>query len=139
MAEATVGQIEGGSAPDTDLKDSTGLWLGIAFCALYTLGIKLLAPLLPPVEFAPDTGFAHYFWKLPNPNFLSHATAWGGYVLHQIAIWACIAYAQEKGLTYSGKLHPVNVAALGLNALFILAHLLQTHFFYDGLDRKSVV
>jgi hypothetical protein len=30
-------------------------------------------------------------------------------------------------------LHPVNVAALGVNAIFIVLHLAQTHIWYDGL------
>jgi len=122
-----------------ELNDSTGLWLGIAFCVLYTVAIKALAPLLPPIAFAPDEGATFYFWKLPDPDFWSRATAWGGYFLHQIAVWGCIAYAQEKGLSYTNRLHPVNIAALGLNAVFILLHLLQTHTFYDGLAQDTHV
>jgi hypothetical protein len=116
---------------------STGLAVGILFCAAYVVLIRTLAPFLPPVAFAPDTGFAHYYWKLTEPTVWSRLTAWGGYILHQVSIWGLMYYAQEKGLKYSDKLHPVNVLALGLNAVFILLHLLQTHLFYDGLAQDT--
>ena len=137
MAEASLqNQAFSGQDP-SEAKDSTGLILGILFCVGYVIAIRALAPLLDSIAFAPDSGFAHYYWKLPDPTFWSRATAWGGYILHQVAIWACIAYAQEKGLKYQNKLHPVNIAALGLNALFILLHLLQTHTFYDGTAQDT--
>lgn len=138
MAETTYDPtLAKPSGPGPETTDSKGLLLGIAFCVLYVVGIRALAPLLEPIAFAPDSGFAHYYWKLPEPSFLSRATAWGGYILHQVAIWACIAYAQEKGLKYQNKLHPVNIAALAINALFVLLHLLQTHLFYDGTAQDT--
>jgi hypothetical protein len=124
-------------APGRPWRASTGLFAGIAFCLVYVILIRALAPFLDPIDFAPDAGFAHYFWKLPEPSFWARVTAWTGYILHQVAIWACIYLAQQKGLKYSDRLHPLNYAALGLNALFILAHLLQTHLFYDGLAQDT--
>jgi hypothetical protein len=120
-----------------DIPATTGMWMGILFCVGYVLLIRTLAPLLPPVTFAPDTGFAHYYWKLTDPTFWSRATAWGGYVLHQVSVWSLMYWAQEKGLKYSDKLHPVNIVSLGVNAVFILLHLLQTHLFYDGLAQDT--
>jgi hypothetical protein len=120
-----------------EISASTGLWLGIAFCAAYVALIRLLAPYLEPIAFAPDTGFAHYYWKLTDPTFWTRATAWGGYVLHQATVWGLMYWAQERGLKYSDKLHPINILALGANAVFILLHLLQTHLFYDGLAQDT--
>jgi hypothetical protein len=114
-----------------------GLLYGVLFCFGYVVLIKALAPFLPVIAFAPDTGFAHYYWKLPDPTFWSHFTAWTGYILHQVTVWGLIYWAQEKGLKYSDKLHPVNVAALAANAGFVLLHLLQTHYFYDGLAQDT--
>ena len=116
---------------------STGLTAGILFCIGYVALIRALAPYLPPITLAPDTGFAHYYWKLTDPTLWSRATAWGGYILHQLSIWGLIYYAQEKGLKYSDKLHPANIIALGVNAVFILLHLLQTHLFYDGTAQDT--
>ncbi len=116
---------------------SKGLLWGVVFCVGYVALIKGLAPYLPPIDFAPDTGFAHYYWKLPNPTFLSHFTAWSGYILHQLVSWGLMYWAQEKGLKYSDKLQPVNLIALGANAAFVLLHLLQTHYFYDGLAQDT--
>ncbi len=116
---------------------SKGLVAGIVFCIGYVALIRVLAPLLPPVAFAPDTGFAHYYWKLTDPTVWTRATAWGGYILHQVSIWGLIYYAQAQGLKYSDKLHPANIIALGVNAVFILLHLVQTHFFYDGTAQDT--
>jgi hypothetical protein len=121
----------------TNIPASQGLWAGVLFCIGYVVLIRALAPLLPPITLAPDTGFAHYYWKLTDPTFLSRTTAWTGYILHQVSIWGLIYWAQERGLKYTDKLHPVNILALGANALFILLHLLQTHFFYDGLAQDT--
>jgi hypothetical protein len=121
----------------SNIPATSGLVWGIAFCFAYVVLIKALAPFLPVIPFAPDTGFAHYYWKLPNPTFWTHFTAWTGYILHQAVIWGLIYWGQNQNLKYSDKLHPVNVLALGANALFILLHLLQTHYFYDGLAQDT--
>lgn len=74
-----------------------------------------------------------YPWQLAEPTFWSRATAWGGYLLHQVTIWALIWRAQHAGLTYSARLRPINIALLLATAGFIALHFLQTHLFYDGL------
>ncbi|MSO99378.1 MAG: hypothetical protein EXR11_14390 [Rhodospirillaceae bacterium] len=127
----------GGAPFWANIPASTGLVAGIVFCVAYVALIRLLAPYMPEIAFAPDTGFAHYYWKLPNPTVWSHATAWGGYILHQASIWGLIYYAQTRGEKYSDKLHPANVLALAANALFLLLHLVQTHFFYDGTAQDT--
>ena len=80
---------------------SKSLWYGIAFVALYCGLIYVVRPIMPQIDFAEDTGFAHYYWKLPNPTAITRATAWGGYILHQVTIWYFIYYAQKNKLKYT--------------------------------------
>ena len=117
------------------LQSSTALWAGVVFSFVFTALIWWLGERLAPLRntFAPDTGALHYFWKLPEPNWITRASAWGLYLAHQFAIWGLIYYAQTNKLKYTSGLHPVNIWALGANALFIVLHLIQTHVFYDGL------
>ena len=119
------------------MNSSWGLAAGVAFCVGYTALIYLLKPILPEIDFAPDTGFAHYFWKLPDPTFWSRATAWGGYFLHQATIWGLIYQAQSSNLSYTKGLHPINIVILGANAFIVLLHLAQTHVCYDGLSQDN--
>jgi hypothetical protein len=74
-----------------------------------------------------------YPWQLAAPDFWSRATAWTGYVLHQVAIWALIWRAQHAGLRYTDRLKPINVTIFGVTAGFIVLHFAQTQLFYDGL------
>ena len=63
--------------------------------------------------------------------------AWGFYLLHQVSFWALIAYAQRTAgrcrPRYSHSLRSANYLALGVNGLFVVLHLVQTHLWYDGL------
>lgn len=137
MTDVTSNDLSGNDKEPKQLTSSWGLWAGIAFCLGYTGLIFVLKPFLPEIDFAPDTGFAHYYWKLPDPTFWSRATAWGGYILHQVAIWGIIYYGQHQKLKYTKGLHPVNIMALGANAFFVLLHLLQTHVWYDGTAQDT--
>ena len=109
------------------------MWLGVLFSAAFTAIIWLLGNRLASVPHAPDTGAADYYWKLIDPTFITRASAWGLYLAHQFVSWGLIYYAQTRVKKYTDGLHPVNVWALGANAVFIGLHLLQTHLFYDGL------
>ena len=113
------------------------LWFGIAFCISYTGLIYFLKPLLPDINFLPDTGYAHYYWKRPDPTFWSQATAWAGYFAHQVSVWAIIYMAQNSGLKYTKGLNKFNFLALGANAFFVFLHLIQTHIWYDGLAQDT--
>ena len=112
---------------------NTGLWLGIIFSIAFTAIIYLVEPYLPKINFLPDQGPSWYYWKLPEPTFWSRFTAWGGYTLHQVAMWALIYKAQKNKLKYSNNLQGINYAALGVNALFTVLHLVQTRVWFDGL------
>lgn len=113
--------------------DRIALWGGIAFSFAFTGLIWLAGGRLDAIPLLPDAGPAWYEWKLPNPTFWTRATAWGFYLLHQLALWALIYRAQRSGATYKAGLHRFNVAALAVNAGFILLHFAQTHIWYDGL------
>ena len=109
------------------------MWGGVLCSAICTGLIWLAGPRLKAVPLLPDRGPSWYYWRLPDPTVLSRATAWGLYALHQVALWALIGYAQTRRRRYTAALKPVNVVALGVNALFVALHLLQPHVWYDGL------
>ena len=54
-----------------------------------------------------------------------------------VSFWALIAYAQRTAgrcrPRYSHSLRSANYLALGVNGLFVVLHLAQTHLWYDGL------
>lgn len=127
MAKTSARPIAG---PRSDLK---ALWIGIAVSLVLTGAIWALGGRLQSVPHLPDAGPSWYYWKLPEPTTWARATAWGFYVLHQVALWGAIYYAQTRVRRYATGLHPVNWVALGINAVFAVLHIVQTHLWYDGL------
>ncbi len=119
--------------PSAPRRDGLALCAGILFSLVFSGVIWLAGERLNAIPRLPDQGVAWYYWKLPEPTFWSRATAWGGYTAHQLALWGIIYYAQARVRRYTTSLHGVNVAALAVNAGFILLHFLQTHLCYDGL------
>jgi len=113
--------------------DLLALWGGVVFSLAFTGLIWWAGRFLVNVPHLPDTGAAWYYWRLAQPTFWSHATAWGFYLAHQLTIWGLIFYAQTRVKRYTTGLHPVNIAALAANAFFILLHFAQTQIWYDGL------
>ncbi len=113
--------------------DTLALWAGILFSFVFTAIIWWAGPWLLSFPRLPDAGASWYYWQLAEPTFWSRATAWGGYLLHQFASWGLIYYAQTRVKRYTSGLHPVNVVALAVNALFVVLHFIQTHIWYDGL------
>ncbi len=118
---------------------STALAWGIVASLAFTALIWVLNPLLADVVLLPDQGAAWYYWKLPEPTWITRVSAWLPYLLHQAAIWWLIASAQRQRPRYTAGLHWFNKAALAVNAGFILLHVLQTHLFYDGLAQDVSV
>ena len=129
----TMSRPAAGNPASRSVSSNTALWWGIGFSVVFTFIIYLAEPLIPRINFLPDQGASWYYWKLPEPTFWSRFTAWGGYTLHQVAMWWLIYRAQKDRLKYSANLQPVNFAALGVNALFVILHLFQTQIWFDGL------
>lgn len=109
------------------------MWGGILFSLIFTGIIFAARPYLPQIDFAPDTGASHYYWKLPNPTAITRASVWLSYLAHQGFMWYLIWKAQKDELKYSNGLHRINVIALAGNAFFVAWHLVQTVVWYDGL------
>lgn len=114
-------------------KDNLALWGGILFSVVFTGIIWWTGQRLTAIPHYPDFGPSWYFWRLMEPTLWTRATAWVFYALHQISFWGLIFYAQRHSYKYSTRLHKLNIIALGLNAFFILLHLIQTQILYDGL------
>ncbi len=113
---------------------STALWGGRAFSFAFTALIWYAgAHWLQPGALTPDRPGFWYEWQLQEPTFWTRATAWTGYLLHQVSIWWLIWRAQQERPGYTAGLHRFNILALGVNALFIAAHFGQTMIWYDGL------
>lgn len=119
--------------------DVAVLWGGILFSFLFTAVIWWAGRFLTDVRLLPDQGPSWYYWQLPEPTFWTRATSWGGYILHQVAIWGTIFYAQKHVKRYTSGLHAVNIAALSINVVFILFHFVQTHIWYDGLAQDTSI
>lgn len=126
-------------SPLQNISANQAMWGGILFSFLFTGLIWLVGGRLDAIELLPDQGASWYRWKLPNPTFWTRFSAWSSYTVHQVAIWYLIYYAQKNRLKYTSGLHPVNAAALAINALFIVWHLIQTHIWYDGLAQDVSV
>tara|TARA_B110000008_G_scaffold273447_1_gene307757 strand:+ start:1477 stop:2445 length:969 start_codon:yes stop_codon:yes gene_type:complete len=115
--------------------------LAVFIAALLTASILLLQPQLSQVVLLPDQGASWYFWKRTDPNFASQATAWGGYLVHQLFIWGIISWAQRNRgkLQDRTKMHAVNWVALVGTAAFGSLHFFQTAIWYDGLAQNVSV
>lgn len=133
-------KADAGSPPRSQVRASglapearQGLWGGILVSLLFTGLIWVGGQMLSRPDLLPDQGASWYYWKRPDPTAWSRISAWVLYALHQIASWGLIAYTQTRVKRYTPGLHPVNKVALGVNALFILLHFVQTQIWYDGL------
>jgi hypothetical protein len=109
------------------------MWGGVIFSFLFAGVIYFVRPFLSEITFAADTGASHYYWKLPNPDGLTRMSAWISYLAHQLFLWVLIWKAQKDKLSYTSGLHRVNLLAFAGNAGFVVWHLFQTAFWYDGL------
>jgi hypothetical protein len=131
------------SASEKTHFDSTrALWLGLLFSLAFTGVIWFAGEFWFAADryesFSPRKTAAvfpkmWYLWQLNEPTVWTRLTAWGGYLGHNIVIWYLIWKAQTQKPAYTSKLHRFNVLALAANAFFIVLHLVQTRFWYDGL------
>jgi len=108
-------------------------WWGLLFCGFAMGLIMAVGPYSDGSEFIPDKGDWWYYWQLKDPTVLTRLSAWVPYTLHIVSIWYLIHKARDARPSYVFGLHSFNVMALGVNAFFIVLHIFQTKFFYDGL------
>lgn len=140
MDEARTAATAPRPAPATGLASANGmLAVGIAASFAVTIAIWALGGRLDAQPLLPDAGASWYYWKLPDPTWVTRLSAWLPYVLHQVALWALIAWAQRERPRYTTGLHRFNVIALAVNAFFIVLHVVQTHVFYDGLAQDTSI
>ena len=118
------------------LNDKQVVNWSIVFSVALCAAIVAMGGVLSQFEIIPhpEDGFV-YEWQLLEANSLAQLTAWLGFAVHQLLIWATIAWAQKRysKRDYTDKLRPVNHWALGINLVFILLHYAQTLFFYDAI------
>lgn len=115
------------------------LWWGILGCGMLMGVIILVGPYSDGINFNPDLGSSYYYWQLPDPTRWTRFSAWTGYLLHQLSIWALIYSAMNSNPNYKNGLHRFNLMALVANAFFILVHIAQTKYFYDGLAQDTSI
>ena len=97
----------------------------------------LIAALSPLMErwaplIGPDLGPSHYYWQLATPTLAAGISVWTLYALHQASMWYLV-WRMGKDRQRGDSVGPLNIAALVLNAVFVLLHVLQSQLFYDGL------
>lgn len=108
-------------------------WISVAVSLILAAIIWILGPRLVRLfEHLPDQGSRWYFWKLPKATVWGRITAWSGYALHQLSIWFIIIKARQEK-PHANRISKLNLWALGINFVFIIAHLVQSHVWYDGL------
>ncbi len=113
--------------------------LSIVGAFILTMIIALLAPALARFYPLPaDQGASWYFWQLAEPTAWTRISAWSLYALHQISLWY-LAFRFRKEADHPDTLSKLNVAALIVNLLFVVAHIAQTQLFYDGLAQDVPV
>ena len=109
------------------------VWWGLTGCALFMGLILAAAPYSQGVSIGPDLGDFWYYWQRDDATAWSRLSAWVPYCAHQISIWYLIARARQARPRYVMGLHTFNLWAIGVNGFFMVLHVVQTKFFYDGL------
>ena len=112
------------------------LWWGIVAAGLIIVLILLVGPYSAHIVFSEKPHALWYLWQLPESTTMGFITAWLGYLLHQLGNWWLIAKARRQRGNYIAGLRPINVMALAFNGTFVLLHILQTKFWYDGLAQN---
>jgi hypothetical protein len=113
------------------------LWWGLLGCAGLMGVILAMGPYSEGLALEPDRGDMWYFWQLHEPTAITRLAAWLPFSLHWIAMWYLISRGRSERPKYMFGLHKFNLQAIGVNAFFILLHIVQTKFFYDGLAQDT--
>lgn len=110
------------------------IFIGVLVAVALTAVIGLTATKLSGFQIVGRTGIAFYYpWQLVEPNAIAQFTAWTGYLLHNLIAWVIIFFAQREKPKFENNLHWFNWAMIATHLVFIVLHILQTQFFYDGL------
>lgn len=110
------------------------IWIGVLVSVALTAVIGLTAANLTGFQIVGHTGIAFYYpWQLREPNSVARLTAWSGYLLHNMIAWIIIYVAQREKPKFENKLHWFNWAMISTHIVFVVLHIFQTQFFYDGL------
>jgi hypothetical protein len=145
MAVEETGSVE---SQDTDVKSKKAYYVwagGLVFAIVFTLLIWAVGPFLDPVlgTLLPDSGAEWYFWKLPAREFITMFIVWSFYLTHQFSIWAAIYWARKNLNHLAAKpttgLTRYNWAAIIINVVFIVLHLIQTQIWFDGLAQDMPI
>lgn len=97
------------------------------------------ALLVPHVTLLPDQGASWYYWKLIDPTWITRASAWVPYLIHQVLVWYLIYRLNTSKKRSDDSLSKWNWWLLGVNGVFIVARFAQTALFYDGLAQDVSV
>ncbi|MBL8994105.1 MAG: hypothetical protein JNM63_12240 [Spirochaetia bacterium] len=106
---------------------------GLAISLAFTAVISLTAAHLTQFKIIGKTVPFAYPWRLSEPTFWTHLTAWTGYILHNLSVWAILFFARREKPGFSSELRWFNWSLIGVNVGFAILHILQTRYWYDGL------
>lgn len=120
-------------------KDQSLLLFGVIGSFLFTFLIWLIAKNGFDINYSPDTGYLHYYWKLPKPDFMARITSWGGYIAHQISTWYILYLAIKNKKKFGHDLTKYNWWMLGTQTFFITYHIVQTRLWYDALAQDTSI
>lgn len=120
-------------ATETEAVYPFRIWWGLVGCAAFMALVLLFGVVSDPAIFPIDKGDMWYYWQLKSPDWVTRVAAWLPYAFHQIGMWYLIAKGQQVRPRYIFGLHSFNVWAILLNGSFMVLHVVQTRFFYDGL------
>ena len=112
-------------------------WWGLLGCAALIGVILAVGPYSAGLSLEPDRGDMWYFWQLSEPNALTRLAAWVPFCLHWFAMWYLISIGRSERPSYVFGLHRVNVLAIAVNVFFVLVHIAQTKWLYDGLAQDT--
>ncbi len=95
--------------------------------------------LVPLVDFAEDTGYSHYFWKLKpeDVTIYSRLSSWGLFAAHLLISFYFLAKIKTQKVRSS--LSKYNWYLLLTTFIFVILHMAQTYLFYDGLAQDVSV
>ncbi len=113
--------------------------INMSIAGVLTLIGYFVGLMVQDVVLLPDKGASWYYWKLPDPTWMSRATAWIGYILHQVSLWYVIIKMSRAKLKISESLSKYNIQLIVINTVFIFFHMVQTIFWYDGLAQDVPV